>query len=266
LHQILRRHTVLPKHTKETRFFDVHFHRGMGWYRKHYPRSGIALHVGEVAPTYFASWEARRRIRELIPSAKIICIFRNPVERIMSLYRVKRAYGLVPWNLEQAVLHDLELIESSRYATHLRAWQQAFGAGVLPTFFDDLRDDPQAYVNILADFIGIPRFTLTLPEFQVMHASETMTHPRSYSRTHRATLVADWLKARHLGHFVAIVKGTPLRKLFLGGGPVFGEPSTETALMIYSIFRREMEELEMLVNRDLSAWRPAVNSTAAKAS
>jgi hypothetical protein len=48
--------------------------------------------MGEVAPTYFASNEARERLANTIPDAKIVCIFRNPVDRILSLYRLKRAY------------------------------------------------------------------------------------------------------------------------------------------------------------------------------
>jgi hypothetical protein len=82
-------------------------------------------------------------------------------------------------------------------------------------------------------------------------ASETMTHPRSYRRTRNATLVAEWLKARRFGKFVAAVKDSLVGKLFLGGGPAFSPPSPE------AVFRRrsEIERLEMMTNRDLSAWK-----------
>jgi hypothetical protein len=257
LHEVLRERAVLPSLTKETRFFDTHFHRGVNWYRAHYPKGSGNPRIGEIAPTYFASQEARERIRKLAPNAKIICIFRNPVERILSLYRVKRAYGLIPWNFEQALLCDPELTESSRYATHLRAWQQAFGADrVLPTFYDDLRDAPQAYVDRLADFIGIARFALSRPEVQRVHASEMLTHPRSYYRTRSATLVAEWLKARHFGTLVAALKSSPLSKVFLGGGPAFAGISREMFLSLQMIFRGEVEELEEMVQRDLSTWKP----------
>ena len=84
--------------------------------------------MGEVAPTYFASDEARERLIRTFPEARIICIFRDPVERIISHYRVKRAYGMLAWDLEQAIRRDPELIESSKYATHLKAWQRTFGS------------------------------------------------------------------------------------------------------------------------------------------
>src|ERR1700733_3309125 len=83
LHSVLGTRTHLPYPTKETRFFDRHFHRGLDWYRAHFPRTGESSPMGEVAPTYFASSEARQRIVETIPGAKAVCIFRNPVERVV---------------------------------------------------------------------------------------------------------------------------------------------------------------------------------------
>ena len=259
LHYILRQRTILPKSTKETRFFDIHFHRGIRWYQAHFANLNRARPAGEVAPTYFASREACDRIQELIPAAKIVCIFRNPVERVISLYRVKRAYGIIPWNFEDAVLRDQELIESGRYATHLGAWLRAFGSNhVLTTFFDDLLEDPQAYVHTLADFIGIPRFTLAAHELLAVYKSDTMSHPRSYQRTHVGIQIADWLKAQRLGRLVTMVNSSPLRKLFLGGGVPFSQPTQELSQSIYDLFGGEIEQLEAMVNRDLSTWRPSV--------
>src|SRR5438874_7151974 len=147
LHSVLNEHTVLPT-TKETRFFDLHFHRGVDWYRAHYPSLTSNRPMGEVAPTYFASDQARERIALTVPDARIVCIFRDPVERIVSLYRLKRAYGMIPWTFEQAISRDPELMESGKYATNLKAWRRRLGAGqVLATVYDDLCNQPQAYVD-----------------------------------------------------------------------------------------------------------------------
>lgn len=257
LYQVLKTRVILPRSVKETRFFDVHFHRGVRWYQAHYPLSNSGRRVGEIAPTYFASRDARERIKGLLPAAKIVCIFRNPVERVISLFRMKRAYGFIPWDFEEALLRDPELVESSRYATYLAEWREAFGsAQVLPMFYDDLCDRPQLFVDRLADFTGIPRFVLTPPELRVVYTSETMTHPRNFSRTHKAMLVADWLKSRRLGNLVAAVKRSPVGKLFLGGGPRFTKPSREMVAAIWQLFRNEVEALEGMVGRDLSAWKP----------
>ena len=187
--------------------------------------------VGEIAPTYFASIDASERIARTLPQAKVVCVFRHPVERVISLYKLKRAYGMIPWNFEQALACDPEMLESSRYATRLKAWQHALGQEqVLATLYDDLRDKPQKFLDTIVDFIDVPRFGLSHSQTMSVHASETMTHPRTYHRTRRATTMADWFKARRLDRVVAAVRDSPLRKLFLGGGLPFAEFSMETSL------------------------------------
>ena len=256
LYEILRQRAVLPTPTKETRFFDTHFHRGLDWYSAHFPASPSQRLVGEVAPTYFASTKASERIAKLLPAAKVVCVFRNPVERILSLYKLKCAYGLIPWTFEQAMVRDPEMLESGRYATRLQAWQGTLGRDqVMSMLYDDLRDEPQTFLNTLVDFIGLPRFVLKESETRNVHASECMTLPRSYRRTRNASTLAEWFKARRLDRLVAAVRNSPLRKLFLGGGPPFAELPLEVVAGLYELFRPEVEKLESLLNRDLTGWK-----------
>jgi len=256
LHEVLRGKVILPGPTKETRFFDTHFNRGLDWYRAHYPGRINGRRVGEIAPTYFASSHARERIAELVPSARVVCIFRDPVERLVSLYRVKRAFGLVPWNFEQALIHDPEFLETSRYSSNLKAWQRTFGhENVLATIYDDLRTNPQAFLNKIVDFLEIPRFALSAAQKSSVHASESLTHPRSFARTRNASRLADWLKAQRMDKLVAAVRNSPLRRLFLGGGEPFGSPSHELSAQLRELFLPEIGELEKILKRDLSAWK-----------
>jgi len=256
LHEVLKKRTLLPSITKETRFFDSHFFRGLPWYRAHYRRNNDGLPVGEIAPTYFASREARLRLARTLPSAKVVCTFRNPVHRIVSLYRVKRAYGITRWSLEEALRRDPELMESSRYASNLKEWLSIFDKQqVMATVYDDLRDNPQGYVDAIAEFIGIPKFRLEPAEISLINSSEAMTEPRHYYRTKGATMMADWCKARQLDRLVAAVKASRFRKLFLGGGPPFAEVSPDLVVRLYETFREEIEELEDLLDRDFSDWK-----------
>lgn len=255
LHEILRDHAILPVATKETRFFDTHFHRGLDWYLAHFPPTIDGQHVGEVAPTYFASAEARQRIAQLLPNARIVCIFRNPVDRVISLYRVKRAYGLIPWNLEQAIHEDPEFVETSRYSENYRAWRNALGpAQVLATIYDDLCVDPQSYLDRLVDFLGVPRFALTSAQRRSVHTSDHLTHPWSYTCTRNATRLANWLKAQRFDKLVAALRDSPVRQFFLGGGEPFRQPSHDLAVRLYERFRPEVEKLEKTLQRGLPEW------------
>ena len=89
-----------------------------------------------------------------------------------------------------------------------------------------------------------------------------MTHPRNYYRTRGALAAADWCKARRLDLAVTVVKNSPLIKLFLGGGPNFAELSREVSLQLYEHFLPEVEELEALLNRDFSLWKPVAAQVA----
>lgn len=265
LHEILRKYTLLPK-TKETRFFDLNFHRGINWYRANYPKMNGEQSMGEVAPTYFASAETRERIAQTIPNARVVCTFRNPIDRVHSHYRLKRAYAMIPWSFEEAMTRDSELAESSKYATHLKAWQQTFGANnVLAMVYDDLLLSPQSFVDRVTDFIGIQRFVLTDSQIHYVHASHAFTEPRNYYRTRGAIAMADWFKARQFGEFVAAVKRSRLQKWVLGGGPSFAKVPPEALRDLCERFRPEVEELETMLGREFADWKsvePRVLATA----
>lgn len=256
LHSVLRQRAWLSDPTKETRFFDRHFDRGLGWYRLHYRQADSGRRIGEVAPTYFASPEARLRIARLMPQAKIVCTFRNPVDRVLSLYRLKRAYGLIPWSFEEALIQDPELMESSRYGTHFEGWLRTFGSTqVMATIYEDMLGDPQGYLDQLTDFVDVPRVKLGPLQMRRVLASESMTEPRNYRLTRGAARLSEWARARRLDAVVARAKGMGLIKFFVGGGPAFPSIALATREQLYALFRPEVERLEELLQRDLSAWK-----------
>lgn len=259
LHKVLSEHTVLPSQ-KETYFFDSYFHRGIDWYRACYASLGENRRMGEVAPTYFASAKARERIARTIPDAKVVCTFRDPVERVWSLYRLRRAHARIPWSFEEAMVRDPELMETSRYATHLKSWQTSLGREqVQVTMYEDLRSDPQSYVDALVNFIDIPRFPLRNENLRYTYSSdgEKLTYPRNQLVMRIARTAADGLQRRNRRLFgvVSSVKKFPLTGRLISGGQAFEKLSPEITKRLRELFRPEVEELETILNRDLTAWK-----------
>jgi hypothetical protein len=258
LHDVLNQGATLPSSTKETRFFDLRFHRGTEWYLAHFPEHPEKPIRGEVAPTYFACPAARERVARLIPSVKVVCIFRNPVDRILSLYRLKRAYAMSPWNFEQAIVRDPELIESGKYATHLKAWQKALGSDrVLAMVYEDLRRNPQGFLDAITTFIDVPRIVLSQPQLRFVHGSESLTHPRSYMLTRAARAMAEWCKSEGMERLVTAAKRRLLLKILLRSGEKFEAPSPGVSAKLYDLFRPEIEELEEILKRKFPAWKAA---------
>jgi hypothetical protein len=255
LRKVLEPHATLPSPSKETRFFDLHYHRGPAWYDWHFPRDRKGP-IGEIAPTYFASSEARARIAETLPNAKIVFSFRNPIERAVSLYRLKRAYGMFRWSFDEALRNDPELINSGLYWSHLSGWQECFPPEqLLVSIYDDLVSDAQGFVDRITAFTGLSPITVSQSQLQRVYSSERMTQPRSYIATRLATSVANWCKSRHLDHFVESVRESALLNLFLGGGESLPSISPSTLAELAEIFRPEVDALESHLGRRLEHWK-----------
>jgi hypothetical protein len=255
---VLGPHTRLPAPTKETRFFDLHYSKGFDWYLSHFPATNGNGPMGEVAPTYFVSAEARERIAGAIPEVKLIFMFRDPVQRVVSLYRMKRAYGMIPWSFEDALEKDSELISSGMYSTQLAQWRRMFpDEQMLVTVYDDLRNDPQQFIHSITEFIGIPPITLDESMLSPVYSAERMTEPRSYLATKTATVLADWCKARKLDEFVESVRNSRIINLFLGGGGPLAETSPVALSQLSEKFLPEVEGIESILGRPLETWKSA---------
>ena len=104
--------------TKELRFFDLHYQRGVDWYRSRFPtrrhlqrmrrRHGVEPTVGEASPDYLFHPHVPNRVAAALPDAKFIILLRNPVDRAFSHYwhQVKR--GHEPLTFEEAVSAETE--------------------------------------------------------------------------------------------------------------------------------------------------------------
>lgn len=99
---IVRHPFVREAAVKEVHFFDIRFHRGLEWYRAQFPikwrTQGTAdrrdrLRTGEASPYYMFHPHALSRIRQVLPSVKLIAMLRNPVERAYSQYQHELRHG-----------------------------------------------------------------------------------------------------------------------------------------------------------------------------
>jgi hypothetical protein len=62
-----------------------------------------------------------------------------------------------------------------------------------------------------------------------------------------------------LDNVVAAVKNSGLIKLFLGGGAPFSDIPARSLRKASALLLRETEELEAMIGRDLTAWKPLTN-------
>jgi len=164
---------VAPALRKEISFFLGNYARGPRWYRAHFPRladresaraAGGALLTGEATPNYFASGKARRRIRETVPEARFILLFRNPVERAYSYHQHRSRRGVERRTFAQAIAEEeagpgrrrRRYLYGGLYAERLRRWFAEFPREqFLLLNAESYFRDPGPTIGRARDFLGL---------------------------------------------------------------------------------------------------------------
>ena len=163
LHETLTLHPeVYLSEAKDLYFFSRYYDRGVDWYRKQFQSAGPSDRiVGEVCPDYLTSAEAPRRIRSCLgPDVRLMVTLRDPAERAFSAYLHRRKHGLTATFRED--LETSDLIEEGRYGTQLQRYLDCFDRQALyVAVFDDLRADPQAFLDGVTTWLQIDRLILT---------------------------------------------------------------------------------------------------------
>lgn len=93
--------------TKEVHYFDRHYERGLNWYRSHFPLGGGGGELtGEATPAYLFYPPAPARAKATVPTARLIAVLRNPVERAYSHWNHERAKGFENLSLAEAISQE----------------------------------------------------------------------------------------------------------------------------------------------------------------
>jgi sulfotransferase family protein len=242
-------------HLKETYYFDQNYKRGRAWFESHLSHQADAP-IGEFAPTYFHSVNARQRIKADAQTCKIISIMRDPVERLYSLYKLRLAYGSMRWSFEEAVYNDLEMFSSSRYAFHLAGWQTLFGAENLQVLiYDDLERNPIGCLDEICKFLGVEADASILIKGE--HPNTTLGRglPIAPRLTYKGARLAFQLRAMKLSRIMKVAKRLHLPGLLLGRGGNFPPPDATVLSRLREVFIPEVEALERMLGRDLNSWK-----------
>ena len=181
---LIRHPDVLPPLVKEVHFFDLHYARGVRWYRGRFPyarrlRNGaITL---DASPYYLLHPLAPQRAAGLLPDAKIVAVLRNPVERAFSHYQHEVRDGRETLPFPEAVeqeparlageeerlrsdpayySYNLQRYSYTRrglYLEQLRRWEASFGRDRLLVLQSEaMFRDPAAAVQRVQAFLGLP--------------------------------------------------------------------------------------------------------------
>lgn len=231
LHSALTRHpSLFMSPVKEPKFFltdgpppaeggpgDVKTYREHVWRRADYEALFAAAPAGALAgestPFYLFSTDAQRRIRELIPDARLIIVLRDPVERAHSNWTHLWSAGLDPCeDFLQACAQEERRAAAGwadfwrytalgMYGAQLEHLYSVFPReNVLVFRYRELVSDPVRTLDDVCAFLGVGQGLLTeLPRENVTaHPHPTARH-RLVAAGRRASAAASALLPGHLG-------------------------------------------------------------------
>jgi len=254
LHEVLAPVAGLP-YIKETHFFSMRYRRGVKWYASFFRDHDELKPLGEICP-YFGFSDVPERVRLHIPECKVFITFRDPVERAYSHYKLARRCGLTSAGFEQALVERPEILESSRYSTHLRRWHHILGRNrILVMTYEDLVADRQGFVDNICDFIGTKRTSLAGRTFSERAESRIQRAPKSASLARASLGLVAGLHVIRAHRTISLLTRIGFWSYCIEGGEPFTPLDTEIDAKVRAQLRPEVDTLEEMIQRDLTDWK-----------
>ncbi|MGO9604460.1 MAG: sulfotransferase domain-containing protein [Candidatus Binataceae bacterium] len=255
LHEKLAGHVDLPLDIKETKYFERYHSKGIEWYASLFRHCKGDRPVAEICP-YLAGPKAPEWIAEVIPNCKFIVTLRDPVDRMYSHYKMMRGYAFTRLPVEDALKKDPLLARGSLYATNLKHWYSIFPRqNILITMYDDLRKHPQAYLDSICDFAGMAKIPLASEGDRRDVINSFDRAPRNFKIAQNARHLRISMRERGWNRTANFLGRVGVWAWCAGGGEKFAPLTFEQEARLRELYRPEVEALEELIGRDLSAWK-----------
>lgn len=228
-------------------------------YEELFSGAGEALAVGEASPIYLECPQSAARIREALPTARIICGLREPVDRAYSDYLMflrTRGRRLDPDRDLTAASDwarpDSHWMQISRYHEALSRYFDLFPREQIHVFlFEDLRADSLGCVRDIYRSVGVyPGFA---PDLETPHNVGGMPSSRTLEKVFTSgsvrKAVEPWIPQR------AADVARRLRTKNLKKAPPLPK---ELKAELSRHFRDDIGKTSELIRRNLDHWlRPA---------
>ena len=185
-HQYINNHpNVISASIKEVHYFDYYFGSNF-WYRSNFPKknemikNGITYLTYDATPQYLFHPLTPKRVFELMPKIKLLCILRNPIDRAFSHYNHNVRNGNELLSFEDAIFkrdkkldqeykniisnNDCDIVfyerynylKLGKYAEHLSEWFKFFPKD---KFFICKTEDLSSYtLKKSYEFLGLPPY------------------------------------------------------------------------------------------------------------
>lgn len=247
----LRSHDQVFMPSPELHYFSREFDRGPDWYRAQFAGARPQQLIGEKSASYLPHPEAPRRMRHLLPWAKLLVQLRNPVERAYSDYCMHYRRGEVTRDIGRYLGTErppiARLIDDGMYYRHLMSFMGVFPPEQIKILlYDDIRARPAETFESVCAYLGI----------------DATVAPRTVDRRvkDKETPVVPPAARRFLAPLKSIVEPYRQTRIFAAARSLIARslrypPLTpELRQRLEAIYADDVASLGALLGRDLSIW------------
>ncbi len=236
--------------------------KDLRWYHNYYADARIDQCWGEISVQYMAVEGTAQEIYNYNPNVKILAILRNPPKQVFSHYNYLLQRGVLNSNsLKAAMKERPDLLASTFYYQQLKPYYDLFPReNIKVMLFDDLRSDNAELYKSYLDFLGLEHI---IPDS--LNASSNVTQaPKFAGLTYFIQNTRHFITKHNLEFLIPILRktgvvqlGTFIRDKWnvkkVDKKPKL-DPELEQEMRQY--YQEDIEKLETLLDRDLSAWKP----------
>ena len=245
---------------KEPNFFAYHqpWTLGVEWYGSLFERGAGAKAIGEASPAYslypMYPW-VPKRMHRIVPEVRLVYSIRNPIDRMISLYRHRIDVKQESKPIDEALSSDPLYLESSKYAMQIEQYLFYFDRSRLMVLsVDDLAARRQETLSTLFQFIGVD--PSVFPGEATVEYNVGTEHRRAFGVLEKLrSTKMHWLARRlvptdsrlneFLWRFVSVRSSTPIEA---------AQPSTETRRRLLDALRPDLENLRSYMGPGFDSW------------
>ena len=217
--------------------------------------------IGEASPTYLHNSQAPGRIKHYVPEARLVAVWRNPVERAYSAYVQHVRDGRETLSFSEALRAEESRIRDNWspgwgykrigfYHRHLTRYYDLFGGDRIRVYlYEELSEDPVAVSRDIFGFLGVddsfaPDTSLrhNVSGIPRSHALRRLVKKPNVVRSALKLLLPEKTRKR----ISVNVQNWNLEK-----APPMPEEARRELIEAY---REDILRLQGLVGRDLSGW------------
>jgi len=202
-HNLPKHPSILNSHHDGIGFFNDNYQLGVNWYRSFFPtifsknktiRKYGDCKTFDVTTRYIEDGTTAKKIKKIIPNAKIIVMLRNPVDRAYSQFNVSVKEKVETRNFHDAISEEIDDLENNNmnkenfeiaknefdyikkgmYASQLKPWFDTIPKDNIGIFsIEDFKKNSQNTYNMIFKFLGISDFDIK--ENEIMEKGEYLS-------------------------------------------------------------------------------------------